>query len=417
MTLILWIFVLVFSFFLPYFPLRLTAKFLTPKSGRASAVGRYFMFLIAANMIIQISDPVNILYTLPVFCSGILFLYCDPVKIKCAMLFVLYPLIMVINALCYVISALCYYVKLPSRVPAHAFFAALFWSALWLIIQKILPKARYTVSSRTWTLIGMLALLPMMATFSSVVLGSLENWGQLVMTLPFAAFSSILLLLSIAVFAKQEQAEQENQLYQSRAAYWKRIEEEQQQLRKLRHDLANHFSVLSGFLKQQEPEKASAYLQELSASPGMLSNQRFCENETVNIVLSNKLPFIQAAHIDLKLTLSLPPELPFSAPALCSLFANALDNAYEACLQVPAGRKRAILLQARVTRGRFMLRVSNTYASLRTDADGRPVTAKPHPELHGFGLRNIQSIAEEYSGICEIQADEGVFELVFSCPA
>ena len=398
-------------FFLsPFFILKLIEKFLVPRPGKLAQGLRVIIAWVSVNMIIQISDPVNILYTLPFFCLSILFLYQGALDVKCTMILVLYPMMMASNALWY-----CLCILIPFVFQNLLTF--LFWGILWLLIRKVLPDAHYTLSHQTWMLMSMLSILPMAATLASVILNQSEDLMLSIAILPFAVFSSVVLLLSVAIFTKQEYIAQENQLYQLRSIYWSHLEEEQLQLRRLRHDLRNHFAALQGFLLRGDTIQAQTYLEDLTEAPGMLSGQHFCDNETVNIVLSSKVPEIQAANIQLHLDLALPSKLPFSAPALCSLLANALDNAYEACCKIPSSQTRAISLQARVCHGQFMLRVTNTYRSIETDSQGNLRTSKTDTKTHGFGLRNMQSIPQEYHGVCDIQTKRQIFALLFSCPA
>ena len=46
-----------------------------------------------------------------------------------------------------------------------------------------------------------------------------------------------------------------------------------------------------------------------------------------------------------------------------------------------------------------------------------PVTTKPDKENHGFGLKSIKSIAEEYGGMIRIGTEDHQFTLVVAIPS
>lgn len=73
----------------------------------------------------------------------------------------------------------------------------------------------------------------------------------------------------------------------------------------------------------------------------------------VDAVAVDKARRCQAEGIALELRLALPQDLPLDGPTLCSVFANLLDNAMEACLRLPA-EARQITCSA-VCRGGYLI--------------------------------------------------------------
>ncbi len=394
----------------PLFAMWLTAKFLTPKKGRKLwLVLRYAMFLLALNMVIYIADPVNILYTLPFFVLGMFFLYTDDRIPKLAITLVLYPLIMSLNAMIDNSRILFYYFFQPLR------FAV--WLGILLAARHLLREERYTLSPRLWKLIFALALLPMSATISIVALSRYGYYdiaekaiGYTV--LPFAFFSALVLLYAITILYQHEKNESENQLYQIRALYWNNIEREQTQLRRLRHDMANHFTALSGLLDAGENQKALEYLRGLQAAARPQA-ARYCAHPTVNAVLAAKAAAAEEAGLLLQCTAHLPGTLPLSDLDLAALFGNALDNAIEAAQEA---EEKTITLRTRADKGMLMIRVQNAYHGSRQKQGGRFDTTKSDPRAHGFGLKTMETIAQRYCGSLEAKAENGVFDLVIVIP-
>ena len=63
-----------------------------------------------------------------------------------------------------------------------------------------------------------------------------------------------------------------------------------------------------------------------------------------------------------------------------------------------------------------VIRVTNYIANKPKMADGIPVTTKRDNENHGFGIKSIRNIAEEYGGMMYISTDNHTFGLVVVIP-
>ena len=85
---------------------------------------------------------------------------------------------------------------------------------------------------------------------------------------------------------------------------------------------------------------------------------------------------------------AIPESIPVDPMDLCSLLGNVLDNALEAAARLPADQ-RHISLSARVEKGLFAVKVSNTYLFLERGIDGRLSTLKKNRKNHGYGLVSV----------------------------
>ncbi|PKM74020.1 MAG: hypothetical protein CVU91_02975 [Firmicutes bacterium HGW-Firmicutes-16] len=114
--------------------------------------------------------------------------------------------------------------------------------------------------------------------------------------------------------------------------YYQNLEEQQFQVRRLCHDMANHLQAMSA-LKAPELRE---YLGQLIKSPAMECSQRFCENNVVNAVLAAKQQIMEQKEITADFFVVLPADLSVEAVDLCAVFANSLDNSIEACEKLSA---------------------------------------------------------------------------------
>jgi len=171
------------------------------------------------------------------------------------------------------------------------------------------------------------------------------------------------------------------QATQAQKNYIAEAQRRYEQTKAFRHDIANHLSVLDGLLNSKKLDESKAYLQKLKMASTSLSFPYQTGNPVVDILLSEKLGL--AKEIMAEITLLLPRPCGIDDFDLCVIFANALDNAINAC-QSAKGTKLIRIYGER--QGDFyMLAFENTCSD------------EPLPPA-GTGLSNIKSVAEKYHG-------------------
>ena len=230
------------------------------------------------------------------------------------------------------------------------------------------------------------------------------------MVLPFVLLTSLVLLLAILTLADHERLEQANRLAGLREVYYQGLQQQETQVRRLRHDLRNHLTVIRGLLEGGDEPGALHYLDQLTGSPALRGTRRLCENEAANVVLAAKAEALEREGAAADLSVSLPRDLPVADADLCALLGNALDNALEGSRGSP---ERQITVRCKADKGLFMLRVEN---SLGGPVKPDLATTKANKSAHGFGLPGMREIAERYGGTLEAGVRAGRFELLVCLP-
>ena len=326
-------------------------------------------------------------------------------------------------------------------------FAVLFFAAT----RRFAAGKDYDLTPKMWRLVLLLTFVPV-GNVLSVVLLSEERWkiGEADLRLHFAvlclAFVAFVgLLWAIRVLARQRRLEQEALSAKLNEAYYESMEQQHFELRRLRHDMANHLQALSAL----PSEKKDTYIRELLDSGALAKTLNYCGDPTINAVLSVKENLLRQQNISLELKLDIPEELPFEKADLCAIYANALDNAAEACARQPEEKteatnaepranntkNRTIILESRARKGMLVFQITNpvpenvqgqyagmsaqpeTFSALSAgkeksgQAEPLPPTTKKDRTRHGYGLRSIRTSVEKYGGHMEIRQEEGQFTL------
>ena len=176
-----------------------------------------------------------------------------------------------------------------------------------------------------------------------------------------------------------------------------------------RHDLRHHMQYLAGCIENGRTEQAQAYIREVCAEIESQKVRVFCENETVNLILSAFAGRAEESGVPLRVRAEVPHFIPVAETDLCVLLSNALENALHACQRLrQTGEPCDIELVVYEKSGKFFLQMTNTCPPGVTFEKGLPVTREPG---HGIGVRSICSIAERYNGMYSFSEKDGRFVL------
>ncbi len=370
----------------------------------------FFVGYLMSLMIVFISDWGNLPPTFLIYIAGILYA-CDGSRLK--RLTLSFMLASTVSAWNVITDN---FIWVHSDSDSLLFLSRLvFMIALYLIIRFLGPDAKTELGGSLWHLMLFLSLTPIGIVFSVVLLssdyGSNPEYDGLYLTLMFLTLFSFLgLLWAIAVLSRQRKLEQQNMYAEMNRKYYEAMQQQHFEIRRLKHDLANHLQALS-LLSDKERK---SYISNLLDSPAFVQRVDYCGDSTINAVLSVKEDKMKKLGVSFHPELDIPEELPFEKADICAVFANALDNAIEGCLLFPE-EKRMIELSSGHQKGMFALSVKNP-SDLILKPGSLPSTTKADSRSHGYGLQSIEEIVGRYQGHLEISAENGIFELFLYLP-
>lgn len=135
-------------------------------------------------------------------------------------------------------------------------------------------------------------------------------------------------------------------------------------------------------------------------------------NDVLDVILTEKSLLCRKNGITLS-CIADGEKLNFMGEAdLYSVFGNALDNAIEAVMKIPEQNKRIIGLKIHESSGFVAVNLRNACeGEVRFGSDGMPVTDKPDVNYHGFGLKSIAYVTENYGGTLSLGIKDGYFYL------
>lgn len=178
------------------------------------------------------------------------------------------------------------------------------------------------------------------------------------------------------------------------------------------HDLKHHIQLL----RAASADERTEYLDQMEQQIRSYEAQNKTGNRVLDTILTAKT--IQCQNEGISLTCVADGEaLRFMDPMdISALFGNALDNAIESVKKLPNPEQRLIHVSAMQQKSFLRIRVENCYSGELHFVDGMPTTTKKDSRYHGYGLKSIQSIANNYGGSVTIDTKDGWFELRLLIP-
>ena len=174
-----------------------------------------------------------------------------------------------------------------------------------------------------------------------------------------------------------------------------------------RHNFRHKLQTIAGLMDKKEYMEIYTLLHQYNEDIKDTQIIRYCNHAILDSALSTYLHLAENKGISVSSKLDFPDILPVNEAELAMVFANAIENATHACLEMEPG-KRHIELKVVSTPG-FMFQIRNSFNGVVAfDENHIPITAK---EDHGFGTRSIVAFCEKYHAYYNFKAEEDLFSL------
>ena len=267
------------------------------------------------------------------------------------------------------------------------------WYLIYRCVKEWMPGAVRMLTRRMWLVLSLISLASFIGIiiiiYKCTVWDSYLAWPACAATL----ITSMGCCYLCTYMAKIVRADMELETMRYQKSYYQEIESSQQTVRRMRHDMKNHLSVVETLLRDGRYEKAEEYLHGLDQE--FASKTRvYCPDPVVNAVLNAKMEKAQEEGIACEYQVDLKEAAALTDIELCSLFANTLDNAIEACVKIQEREKRRITLKARSVNGHFSYEIVNAKENKVTERNGSFETDKEDKGSHGIGLWNVRQIVQ-----------------------
>jgi len=305
---------------------------------------------------------------------------------------------------------------LGSRLADHIFYVGAIFLFYYFLKKYVAASVRHLmeVSTKSCLFLGGVPLFYYLFDYTTAiytdVLYSGAEWAVQFMPSTISVFYFVFVILYYAETQKQANLQREKDMLdaQFRLAQteFASLRQLQQNAASYRHDMRHHFALLQGLASKEHIEGIKDYLRTAQSDMDAITPTRFCENETVNLILSAFATKAKQGSIMLTVDAKLPDLLPFSDTELCSLLSNALENAIQATETIQDSNKRSITLRVYSKNNKLCIDIRNRYQAEPVFRQGLPVSKE---QGHGFGTKSMIHIVEKHGGVFQFGVKDGWF--------
>ncbi|MDE7324883.1 MAG: GHKL domain-containing protein [Lachnospiraceae bacterium] len=193
--------------------------------------------------------------------------------------------------------------------------------------------------------------------------------------------------------------------------YYAEVENMYMKMRGWRHDYRHHIQTMKVYAVHGELDEIVEYLDMLDHDLTNVETVIRTGNRMADAILNSKLSLAAEKKILVKAEAKIPVSLAIQAVDLCIVIGNLLDNAMEACMELPE-QERLIRLYIEM-KGRYL------YLALTNTAGGKKKKEfrTDKGEGHGFGIARIDAVVRKYGGYVNRASEDGAFSTEVLLPA
>lgn len=397
---------------------------LTPKYNKyltlfLSAVP-FSLLSLAPEFMTFLPEPVPLLIAMAYSIASAIFLFKDKLRTRIFIWFATYVIILLVEAL-FIYSAVFFKIDSgsPDRILSASPYIISFSSAfltLFTFLRKIKFKGIRSRKNETilfisiliaqFSLVQMLLINQFNLDFStsnllSSIFGNYDNLVSITLLISsmFNSIADIALFVTMIHSSQNEKLREELKMqeYQNSVnlEYYKNVEQNSVEARKIRHDLANMVQTAYEIMKNGtdgDKEAAKRMFAQLKAEVADIKIERFCQNTLVNAIASNKAAECRKNEIDFDFDLRVPEDLGIEEVDICKAYVNIFDNAINAAKAIDG--KRYVKIKSFTDESDGMLYITGEN-NVAPDYEDKK---KSRTGEHGYGLRILRDTAEKYGG-------------------
>lgn len=298
------------------------------------------------------------------------------------------------------------------------------WTVFGLIYVFFLVNIRKQVQNMdprhlTWNRIALMipAIIPVLyISYLTITLDRDPTVTELMIE-AVSSFCGLLLIINqerahLASIYRVEIAELENSMHSQYERYLVSTEAAEQ-INQACHDIKNQLLAFRG--KESSPEQ-EGYFRELEITINKYKAVYHTGNGVLDGLLYEKGKRAQETGTQLLCFADGTLLVQMSPVDLCTLVGNLLDNALEACAKTENAADRSVLLKVTEFREYVLLRCENSNAEQLMHVGQEFLSTKMDGNQHGYGLKGIRHVVEEYGGDMTIDSESGRFVVSILLP-
>lgn len=279
---------------------------------------------------------------------------------------------------------------------------------LFFLLYIFLNRHNFDLSTGDWSLFTLFPLSQYVLLYGwldslRLFVGWEKTFFFMVATF-ICIFADIGLFIAVMRLAQRANLAAENDVLaaqiDAQEKHYQALTAQYENIRRMRHDIANHIGAMKSLLASGHSSDAQEYLEELISNP-LDSTLGMCKNPVVDSFLRNKIEEARAAGVDVKVNIELEADIPVSNVDLIRIFGNLIDNSLEACKDIKNPKMSIVCSK---THGCLVIITRNPVGP------EKPGKSRKIPGLdRGIGKLVLSDVAKKYNGSIRFSKNENIF--------
>ena len=295
---------------------------------------------------------------------------------------------------------------------AGYYVAIVLRSMILLLVLALYKKYAVTVfrsltdSGKRWWNLALIALLFYLLQVAVSFLAAGNFISDAHLLLAFTAINFLMCVVYGVVFSNVSYMKKDSEaaLVRQNAEYLSErlsvLQTAEETNRRLRHDMRHHMEAIAEYAKTGDTSAILVYIGEYNTEISEAAVKRYCENRTVNSILSAYADKAGEGGISFSVRCNVPKELKIREIDLIALLGNLLENALHGC-QESGKEKPYIEIHIRMQSDRLTIVCNNTcYDKLELSGS--------LPAGKSIGISSILSVCQKYDGNLDYKIENDV---------
>lgn len=284
---------------------------------------------------------------------------------------------------------------------------------LWLLayVGKILRGRIYDLPVSYWIFMFVCPILSVMCLIIfDIYLMQAETVNQLLVFIPSFCilYINFMLFSFFKTFSEKIKLKVVEELAQREEENYRILQNNESELREMRHNMRNNIMMLNEYLKNGDAETALKHLGDIQNTLEQIPAAVCTSNPAIDAAINIGGRKAQLEDIDYKVQIIGNRKVFVEAGDICNFLSNAIDNAIEGCMNC---KEQYIYIELNISQSNLKIHIENS--TLRQD---KPhmfefMTTKPDKKNHGYGMKSMKAVVKKYNGIMNTVIDDGIFYL------
>ena len=240
-------------------------------------------------------------------------------------------------------------------------------------------------------------------------------WGYIFYMYIMAVILSVIIAKRMSDLLEKTR---EVKAYEDELVYLEQLEKKEEQQREFIHNINHYFVAIGELARIDKSEQIVNLVEELNGK--LRKNERiiYSRPRVLNAILTEKIS--RAREQGIKFEVNVEPILKLGHIAdgdLVSMLGNLLDNALEAAMQCEDEKRKIYLWIYMENGGRVcVVKLVNFFSNPLERSHSGFLTTKKNKQMHGIGIKSVESTAKKYMGYLECLIEGEKFTSILVLP-